>query len=184
MRTRHTTLATRLSAAALVAAAAALPGCYHEGGIGVSLDQFTYVSTSWSPMTITVRDTRTSQDIWSMDVPVGSQLVLRFDDDASRDSYYPALMYWELQDDDVLYDPLSNKIMVPDMHSRRVDMKERAAPEMAPSNASTVAPAVAPAGEVGQPQNPGAAPAPPAAPSTEPPAPPKESPVWNDPFYK
>jgi hypothetical protein len=179
MQSRRVRSSTTCVLAGLMGAAAMLTGCAYEGGVGYSLDQYTYVSTTWSPKTITIRDTRTAQDIWSMDVPVGQQLVIRFDDNASGDAYYPALMFWELQSDSTLYDPPSNKIMVPDMHARRVDWKERPAPEM-PSAGSTVAPVVAPAGSEGQPVPP--------APALDAPAEPAEpqasAPVWSDPIIK
>jgi hypothetical protein len=79
-----------LSAAACLAVCA---GCYAPGGSGFSTDTHSYVSTSWQPYTITLKDTRTGQNFWSIDVPVGKKLVVHFrEGEGIKGSATPDLM--------------------------------------------------------------------------------------------
>lgn len=119
-----------LALAPALVAAATLAGCYYEGGNFASLNQFTYVSTAWEPKTITLKDTRTGQDLWSVDIPVGKQLVIDFYRDTDPHAFYPDTMRWGIMDDDVLTSRLDHEIRVPDRTSRRVDMELRPAPEL------------------------------------------------------
>jgi len=122
------------SIAALTAAAItlALTGCYLPGGNGFSTDTHTYESTSWQPYTITLKDTRTGQDFWSIDVPVGKQLVVRFrpGDDKDQNGPTPDVMEWGILDRGEMFGDLANSIPVPGRYDRRLDPVIRAVPEL------------------------------------------------------
>ncbi len=118
-------------ALSILAGAAFLPGCYAPGGSGFSTDTHTYVSTAWQPYTVTLKDTRTGKDFWSIDVPVGKQLVLNFrDGDGIAKSGTPDLMEWEIMDAGEMFGQLDNSIPVPPAPGRRLDPTIRATPEL------------------------------------------------------
>ena len=106
---------------------------YHdEGGSGESDDKFVYVSYPHQPKTVTVVDTRTGDSLWTMDVPVGSKLVINFEPDKSEGTPdRPDLMRWELMNDTDLTGRLDNAMPVPAPGARRVDVTLRASPERA-----------------------------------------------------
>ena len=117
-------------ALALVAGTLVTAGCYTPGGRYASRDQFTYASTPLQPQTITVFDARTNEAIWSQDVPVGQKLVIRFfDGRGSGEGNFPALMRWEVMDDDRSSGRLANELAVPLRDARRVEVTLRDAPE-------------------------------------------------------
>lgn len=137
--------------AGLVVAVASLFGCYTEGGNHMSMDRFTYASTSWQPKTITLVDTRTGESIWSIDVPVGQRLSMQFIEGKNKqDQYRSAVMRWDLAPGDTIFGSLKNQMAVPDKSVRRVEMKLRPAPEM-PTVAATEPPEYVPEGFGGQP---------------------------------
>lgn len=118
-------------AAALLLAGLSLPGCYNEGGIGYSRDAYAYVSTSWQPKTVTLKDTRTGQDFWSVDVPVGKKLVITFSENTgAKDAYTPDTMSWAICDESDENPRLGNTLAVPNMHARRLDVTLRPTPEL------------------------------------------------------
>lgn len=105
---------------------------FDEGGSGASIDEFTYVSTSEQPKTVTVVDTRTQETVFALDIPVGQQLVINFDDkSANRDKYMSGQMRWAVMPAGNRYGSLRNRIDVPPAGSRRVDMTLRKGPEVA-----------------------------------------------------
>ncbi len=116
-----------------------LTGCYTEGGLGFSNDQHVYVSRPWQPWTVTLRDTRTAQEFWSMDVPVGKKLVLVFaENTGTSDKYTPDTMKWALVDEDRDTDiSFTNSIPCPPANSRRLEPTLRTVPEL-PENMVTV----------------------------------------------
>lgn len=120
-----------LAAMLTLAGVSSLAGCYNEGGIGYSRDAYAYVSTSWQPKTITLKDTRTGQDFWSVDVPVGKKLVITFSEDTgTKDSYTPDMMSWAICDEKDENPRLGNTLAVPNKHARRLDMTIRPTPEL------------------------------------------------------
>lgn len=132
-----------LGAAACLAISA---GCYAPGGSGFSTDTHSYVSTSWQPYTITLKDTRTGQNFWSMDVPVGKKLVVHFrGDEGIKGSATPDLMEWEIMDPDEMFGQLDNSVPVPGREYRRLDPTLRATPELPESMGGGV-PKPAPSG--------------------------------------
>lgn len=104
-----------------------------EGGVGASFDSHVYVSRSWQPWTITVRDTRTGQAFWSIDVPVGKKLAIQFMQGHGTESQYsPDLMKWGLMSEDASFSNLVNSLPVPAADSRRLEPTLRAVPELPP----------------------------------------------------
>jgi hypothetical protein len=137
-----------------------LAGCntykgYYPGGGYTSRDRFTYESTSWMPQTVTVRDTRTGEDLWSIDVPVGKKVVVWFKPGLGPGQPYPDAMEWALFDLDVDKGPLPNMVGVPSADARLVIATLRPAPEMpgetlAPEDYVEPAPLPAEAGETAE----------------------------------
>lgn len=126
-------------------------GCgYKEGGNGYSADSFTYVSRSWQPWTITLRDTRTGQEVWTMDLPVGRKLAMQFyADEGTKDGFTPDLMKWATAEENIENFTLTNSIPVPPASVRRLEPTLRPVPELPESmvraTRGTVQPAKVPA---------------------------------------
>lgn len=129
LRNRHH-LTTHFSKTALVSAsiiaASLLTGCYTSGYTG-SGD--VYQSTTWEPKTLTLYDTRTGETVWSVDVPVGQQIMVRYSQGTGPNEYRPDEIRWELA-------PIGRRIITPNnrqpcppAHARRLDMTLRDAPE-------------------------------------------------------
>lgn len=110
------------------------------GGRATSIDQFTYVSTPYMPITVTLRDVRDGSELWSVDVPVHQKLVVRFYENKTRDNaQLPALMRWQLMDEDDVRS-LANQMPVPGSPVRRLEMVLRDGPEF-PSDSGGFVPA-------------------------------------------
>jgi hypothetical protein len=115
---------------------------YDEGGSGASIDEFTYISSALAPKTITVIDTRTEEVVFALDIPVGQQLVVNFDDkQANRDKYMSGSMRWAVMKAGNRFGTKRNRIDVPPPHSRRLEMTLRDSPEVAtPPQVETMTP--------------------------------------------
>lgn len=123
------------NAAALltIASAGMLASCAgigSEGGALASYDQFTYVSTAWQPKTITLFDTRTGESLWSVDIPVGKQLMVGFRKGSGNNEAKPDEMFWEVTWAGRRLGTRDNRMSVPPASARRLEMTLRAAPEM------------------------------------------------------
>jgi hypothetical protein len=137
-----------VAAAGLLTAACGPTGVYRpyfdEGGSGASINEFTYVSLPHQPKSVSVIDTRTQEVIFSMDIPVGQQLVMNFDDKKeaeAKDRYMPATMRWALMPAGNRYGSLSNRLSVPAASSRLVEWDIRPGPEVsAPPQVETMVP--------------------------------------------
>ena len=126
-------------------ACAMLAGCWDpkyggslvsEGGVAASVDNHVFVSRSNQPWTVTVRDTRTGQAFWSIDVPVGKKLAIQFVQGGGTESQYtPDLMKWALMEESASTSNLSNSLPVPASDSRRIEPTLRAVPELPPDMA-------------------------------------------------
>ncbi|GIK19438.1 MAG: hypothetical protein AMXMBFR77_19380 [Phycisphaerales bacterium] len=121
---------------------------FDPGGSGAAIDEYTYVSEPYMPQTITVVDTRTGEPVFAMDVPVGQQLVINFDDkQVQSEEWMSGVMRWRLMPAGHRYGRLTNRIAVPPPSSRRVDVTLRAYPEFppggkpSPAETQTAAPA-------------------------------------------
>ncbi|MEM1328985.1 MAG: hypothetical protein AAGG07_00340 [Planctomycetota bacterium] len=125
--------AGRVSASilALAASVAILPaqGCSRAGGAGATEDRHNYPSTTHSPKTIRVVDSRSGEVLWSFDVPVGQKLSLKFDEGEYENEVLPDRMRWGLGP--ISGDPGLDlgEMAVPDSTSRRLEMELREAPE-------------------------------------------------------
>lgn len=131
----------------LALAGSTLTGCYAEGGPWSSQDSYAYVSREWEPKTITLRDTRTGQDFWSIDIPVGKKLLMSFDDEGgSKNGYTPSLMTWGLVDEsyELGCPDLKNTLAVPPASGRRLDVAIRPTPEFPTSMVAATKGAVSP----------------------------------------
>lgn len=113
----------------------AIGGCgYAPGGQGRSNDTFTYYSTPHEPKTLTLIDTRTGERLWSCEVPVGQQLVVRFRNLTWSENTGKDEMRWELMKLGTEWGQLNNSIACPPASSRRLEMTVRAGPEFHPSS--------------------------------------------------
>ncbi len=185
---RAMNIALMLSASAL---GSLMGGCWTPGGNQMSTDSYTYFSTTYMPQTVTVIDTRTDQPVFSVDIPVGKELVMRFFEDGGTklasgeaSSLYPDSMKWDIWPLGREFGNPTQSLDVPPFHARRVDVTLRDTPET-PKDYSPAVPTIpAPQGTPGTPGTPGSAdpslppsvPAPQDAPSAPmlpaPPAPP------------
>lgn len=134
----------RLVLASLLSAAALAGGCnWVEGGRGYSSDTFTYISTEYSPKTVSLIDTRTGQTVWSYELPVGRQLVLEFikgDPNAVADHLNPDTLRWDDWEPKTYFGTPRQQLKVPNATARRIDVALRPTPEsaQAPRNFRTL----------------------------------------------
>lgn len=117
---------------ALSVTAAGVAGCMHkEGGTMFSSpdSSITYVSTEQLQKTVTIVDTRTEEPLFSMAVPVGKQLTIKFVPDRGNDSVNtPDLMYYQVWDDATPFGQLRNSMTVPNAVCRRIDVRVNQGP--------------------------------------------------------
>lgn len=134
-RVRSRMMPTR-SAIALSTSLLLLAGCgatYKPGGDGVSRDAFTYFSTSHRPVTVQLKDTRSSEVLWTYEIPADRQLVVRFYPGRnSENAEYPDEMRWEEWEIGRESGALENRMPVPNERYRRMDYFNRR-PEAAES---------------------------------------------------
>jgi hypothetical protein len=183
---------TRLLRSLLISGGVALAlgggGCYPNytaGGPQASYDLFTYEGKPENMRQITLVDTGTGEPIWTVEVPIGKELVVRFFDDFdTKNPERPSLMRWEIMNLDETYGELNNAMPVPPSYRRRLDTAFVHKPVVAISQPLTVpaAPPAAPAAPApaGTPEaHPEAPPAPatPAAPAAPPIPPPSPAPT-------
>ena len=126
-------LAARSLAPALLAAGVALGGCaanFSPRSDGFSNDRFTYESTAMSPKSVALIDVRTEQTIWSVDVPVGQKVTMRFDTVVEdTNPIYPDSMKWVIQPIKSNSWRGSQEILVPGPEARLIELSLRAVPE-------------------------------------------------------
>lgn len=133
------TATTALAAAVLLTST----GCYSIGGVPASRDKFQYESHPLMPATVTIVDTRTGEAVWSMDVPVGQKLAIRFYDGREADDAtptLPALMRWQVVDIGDGAGSLKNEVAVPMATARKVNYELREGPEYASDARATARP--------------------------------------------
>lgn len=101
------------------------PG-HRPGGSQASIDEYTYESTLDTPKTIKVLDLGTNAVLWTIQIPVGQQVVIRFNENPkSTDPNRPDLMWWELMERGNEHRQLHNSMPVPPSYLRRVDVELR-----------------------------------------------------------
>ncbi|RMH13273.1 MAG: hypothetical protein D6695_04580, partial [Planctomycetota bacterium] len=128
---------TFLTALALLSVLVGPVSCttYTPGGVLMSIDRFTYVSTPYELYTIDLVDVRTGETIWTLDLPVGQRVTLQFYKNKSEGyADYPDVMRWEIQGADDLDGILRSQISVPDRWSRRLDVSLREPPGFYPDS--------------------------------------------------
>ena len=92
----------------------------------------TYQSTAEVPKTVILLATRSGEQLFVMEIPVGKKLVIDFlKDSGDNEVLTPDLMMWEVFPSDVSYGPLSNSMTVPNGWSRRLDVTFRESSEYA-----------------------------------------------------
>ncbi len=108
-------------------------------GCRASLDRHVYASSAWYPQTVTLMDTRTGESIWSVDVPVGKQLIVGFRDGVGPNADKPDVMYWSITDAGRRASRGKSHMAVPDETARVLVPTKRTTPES--SDASMPGPA-------------------------------------------
>jgi len=107
-----------------------MSACHKEGGMGWSRDAYTYVSREWQPWTVTLVDTRTGESLWSVDIPVGQQLVMAFRKGAGPNEFKPDMLDWGLMPAGRQYGVRTHQLPVPPSHARRLEPTLRPTPEL------------------------------------------------------
>lgn len=119
---------------ALLAVLVFASGCYRPGGALMPYTGApqTYYSTETRPKTVRIVDVRTNDVVFSMDIPVGKQLTMDFEDGAGDDPVYtPDTLRYEVFDLGTKTGKLRSQMSVPNANCRRVDITLRPAPEYA-----------------------------------------------------
>lgn len=101
----------------------------YEGGSRASDDKHVYVSRPHSPKTVSLVNTVTGETLWTVEIPVGDQLVLRFYDKKHDDPIMSSNMRWEVMEETTSARRLNNVMTVPGRNYRRLDLEIREAPE-------------------------------------------------------
>lgn len=118
--------------------ASTLSGCmmknlvYNTPGGGLrSSDSFTYQSTPFEPLSVTLYDNRDKEPLWTVDVPVGKKVTIRFHANRSEDATArrPDIMLWEIYDDTMRRSSLTSTMAVPGAESRMLKVTLRDGPE-------------------------------------------------------
>jgi hypothetical protein len=117
----------------LIAVSGAMAGCsglyqYKPGGglLASPYSPITYYSTEQVPKTITIVDLRSDEPIFVMEIPVGQQLVLDFEEAVTFGLIHtPELMRYQLFPLGTQYGPLESQITVPVATLRRIDVTIR-----------------------------------------------------------
>lgn len=111
-----------------------LCGCYYPRGAWYAHvgQAATYWSTESRPTTITILDTRTMEPFFTVEIPVGKELVLNFKEgEGDNEVQTPDLMLYEVFELGKTTGTLHNSMSIPDRFSRRIDVTYRPAPEYA-----------------------------------------------------
>lgn len=127
---------------AALLAAATLTGCSlikpmfsrTPGGNSRSDDTYTYVSTPYEPLTITLYDNRDNEPLWTVDVPIDSKLSVRFRENKIKEGTprRPDIMDWVIYDADDRWERFQNSMAVPPARARLLRVALRDGPEYAP----------------------------------------------------
>ncbi len=126
MRTGH--LSGWLCAAT---AAIALSGCGGLGGGNYSGAPHTWASEAHSPKVLTLQDTRTGEDVWTVEIPVGSWLTTRFLEGGGADpELYPDRLAWRLREAGKSQGGTEHVASVPPADSRKWVLTLRESPEI------------------------------------------------------
>ncbi|MBL4810315.1 MAG: hypothetical protein JKY43_09715 [Phycisphaerales bacterium] len=114
-------------------------GCFYakqafsktSGGNMNSDDSYTYVSTPYEPLTITLYDNRDNEPLWTVDVPIGSKVSLKFLKNKAKEgtTRRPDIMQWVIYDQQRRTARYDNTMAVPAAESRLMRVSLRNGPE-------------------------------------------------------
>lgn len=138
-RTSAKTIALLASLTVPLAIPFTLGGCFYAnqmlsksaGGNMSSDDTYTYISTPYEPLTVTLYDNRDNEPLWTVDVPVGSKVSLRFLENKVKDgtTRRPDIMQWAIYDQSRRTARYDNTMAVPPAESRMMRVSLRQGPE-------------------------------------------------------
>jgi len=129
------------TALTVLAIATLLPtsGCFYAkqalsktpGGNMNSDDSYTYTSTPYEPLTLTLYDNRDNEPIWTVDVPIGSKVSIKFRKNKIKEgtTRRPDIMQWAIYDQKRRTARYDNTIAVPSPESRMMRVSLRTGPE-------------------------------------------------------
>lgn len=97
------------------------------GGNMRSTDMFTYISTPFEPLTVTLYDYRDQEPLWTVDVPVGQKVTVRFLENKAKEgtNRRPDIMQWAIYDQTKRRANLTNSMAVPGPDSRMLKVAIR-----------------------------------------------------------
>ena len=129
---RSTLVMTAMLLAALLMTTI-MTGCFKQlvsntpGGNMQSNDAFTYISTPFEPLTVTLYDQRDNEPLWTVDVPIGKKVTIQFHSNKSKEgtTRRPDIMQWEIYDQTKRRASLSNTMAVPGSESRMLKVAIR-----------------------------------------------------------
>ena len=132
-------LATTALAVLAVLLILPMTGCFYAGqafsktpgGNMYSDDSYTYISTPYEPLTVTLYDNRDNEPIWTVDVPIGSKVSLRFRKNKVKEgtTRRPDIMEWVIYDQKRRTARYENTMAVPSPESRMMRVSLRKGPE-------------------------------------------------------
>lgn len=133
------TLTTVLASCALMTVLSTMSGCFmasqafskSPGGNMRSDDSYTYVSTAYEPLTVTLYDNRDDEPLWTVDVPIGSKVSLKFLKNKAKEgtTRRPDIMQWVIFDQERRTARYENTMAVPSAESRMMRVSLRTGPE-------------------------------------------------------
>ncbi len=139
MRTQRPSraLVSTLAFTALSGSALLMGGCLKQltynspGGQMRSADAFTYMSTPYEPLSVTLYDNRNKEPLWTVDVPIGKKVTIKFLKNKSEDATArrPDIMQWEIYDANSRRANLTSTMAVPPADSRLLKVALREGPE-------------------------------------------------------
>ncbi len=97
------------------------------GGSMRSTDMYTYISTPFEPLTVTLYDQRDNEPLWTVDVPIGQKVTVKFSSDKAKEgtTRRPDIMQWEIYDQSKRRANLTNTMAVPGADSRMLKVALR-----------------------------------------------------------
>jgi len=124
---------SKITLAALLLGTLFMSGCIKQlytnapGGKMRSTDSFTYISTPFEPLTVTLYDQRDKEPLWTVDVPIGQKVTVRFLTNRAKEgtTRRPDIMQWEIYDQKKRRANLSNTMAVPEAGSRMLKVAVR-----------------------------------------------------------
>lgn len=124
---------TLLTAALALLALLTMTGCIKSlvsstpGGNMRSTDSFTYISTPFEPLTVTLYDHRDNEPLWTVDVPIGQKVTIQFHTNRAKNgtTRRPDIMKWAIYDQTKRRATLENTMAVPGPDSRLLKVAVR-----------------------------------------------------------